>query len=201
MKVASLILDFDGVIADTYKVYVDFLVKKLNFSQKKAENRMQKSSTEIIKRKKGLVNKILEKLYYHSFFKFLKNHQNLLFEERMKEIQSIKLPKAILTRSYAHVCKFILEDYFSDFELVVGKETTSNKVKGMELIFANPKFEPKSCLFITDTVADVVEVSKIFPKDQIFAVDWGFNQTELLEQHLPKNQIFHKDFSELLKLV
>lgn len=201
MKVTSLILDFDGVLGNTHQVYVDFLVKKLKFSPKRAELKMQKSATEIVRKDGTFLGSLAERWYYWNFFRFLKTYDNLLFEDRAREIQAINLPKAILTRSYDYICEFILQDYAQDFELIVGKEKASNKVIGLELILANPKFNKQGCIFITDTAADIVEVSKVLPLEQIYAVDWGFNERDFLKKYLPEKQILHADFSGLLEII
>ena len=192
-KEKLLIFDFDGVIADTYHIYLDFLIKKLGFRKNYAIKKLTKSSTELVSKPSNLFQKIGEKWYYHNFFKYVeKQGQSLLFPEIIEQIQNLKQPKAILTRAEKRVCLTVLQEHSDLFEIIIGRNEAKNKASGLDLILNQKNLQNYYPIFITDTIADVLEMQRVLKSDQIYGVSWGFNETELLEKYLEKDKILHQ---------
>ncbi len=196
----SLIFDFDGVIADTYDIYIEFLVKKMRLSHKYATKRFEQSSTELTAEPSGFIYKIAARWYYYRFYRYIKkqNH-SLIFSEVLTQIKSLHHPKAILTLAEKRVCQTILQDDMNVFDIVIGRNEEKLKVNGFKTIMEHPSFKNTIPIFITDTAADVRNMLAVLPEERIFAVDWGFNTLELLLEHLPESQILRHDLTDLIR--
>jgi phosphoglycolate phosphatase-like HAD superfamily hydrolase len=200
MTPTSLVFDFDGVLADTYEHYVNYLAKTFRRKQTWAEKQVLKSSLEHTS--KNFLYQILSRIYFRNFSHYLAKQTGLIFEDKILEIEKIPLPKAILSRSTRKICRNLLGEQADLFEEISGRNQAKNKIEGLRKICENnPKFDRESLLFFTDTVADILEMQKILRDDQIFAVAWGrFNQRELLLKHLPEEQVLESSFAECLPL-
>jgi phosphoglycolate phosphatase-like HAD superfamily hydrolase len=192
----SLVFDFDGVLADTYEHYVNYLAKTFRRKESWAEKQVLKSSLEHTT--KNFIYRFLSHFYFRRFGHYLAKQTGLVFEDRLLEIEQIDLPKAVLSRSTRKICRNLLGEQADLFEEISGRNQAKNKIEGLNKICENnPKFDRESLLFFTDTVADILEMKKVLRDDQIFAVAWGrFNKKELLLKHLPETQILQNSFQE-----
>ncbi len=200
-KPYSLIFDFDGVIADTYDIYIDFLVKKMKLSRKYATRKFKYTSTELSTEPSNWFWKLGSMWYYYRFYRYVRQqsqHQNLLFPDVLDHINSFAGPKAILTLAETRVCEVILKDTIEIFDCVIGRNNASYKPNGFRMIMETSEFQNTHPIFITDTVADIRNMLTILPKNQIFAVDWGFNDRDILEQYLEPDQIIRNDLSQFM---
>jgi len=73
-----------------------------------------------------------------------------------------------------------LEKYFNE---IFGKETEKSKVKKFNLIFDKFKIKPRECIFITDTLGDLLEGQKAGVRT--IAVSWGFHGEKRLKKGNP----------------
>lgn len=66
---------------------------------------------------------------------------------------------------------------------VLGKETTNSKVEKFKMIFNNYDLSADDCIFVTDTLGDILEANKVGVRT--IAVDFGFHERERLEKGNP----------------
>jgi phosphoglycolate phosphatase-like HAD superfamily hydrolase len=195
MKPTALVFDFDGVLADTYEAYVNFLAKTFRQKEAWARKRVLQDSLEHLP--KNLVYQLLSRVYFHRFGHYLAKQTGLIFEDRLAEIAKIELPKAVLTRTTRKICHNMLGEEVDMFVEINGRNQSKNKIHGLEQICRHPEFDKQSLLFFTDTIADILQMQTVLRQDQIYAVAWGrFNRLELLQKHLPREQILHSSFQE-----
>lgn len=186
-KIKSYIFDFDGVLGDTFDTSLAFIEKQFYLSKDRSKRFLE---YEMVKnRPENIFVKLLENWYYNQFFKYIQSSEDLCFTEKIEEIKLIKGPKAILSRNKTYICKYILGQNQKEFKYILGRDNTKSKVEGLNFLNKLPDFDLSSCIFFTDTVGDILEVSKVLSKDQIYGVSWGFQPRKELEMYLPSDQV------------
>jgi len=80
------------------------------------------------------------------------------------------------------------------FKEILGFESHKYKVDKFKFIFEKYGFGVEECLFVTDTLGDILEANEVGLKT--VAVDFGFHERALLEQGKPFRIISH--FEDLL---
>jgi phosphoglycolate phosphatase-like HAD superfamily hydrolase len=185
--VKSIIFDFDGVLGDTLEPVTEF-ISRLTW-QPKSKVRAGVLKLLMNNQKENRLQRYFKDLLAPKLEKYLLSRPSCLFESRLRELQNINVPMAILTNNYSSICKKLLGDYAQMFELIIGDGEADTKVKGFELIFKHPGFSKTSTVFVTDSVGDILEASLILKKSQIYGVSWGFHSPEVLQEFLPKKHI------------
>ena len=79
--------------------------------------------------------------------------------------------------------KFLLETNLVYFSGVYGSETSRSKVEKFKVIFSKYNCEAKDCIFITDTIGDVIESSSV--DIATILVSWGYQSIELFNSVRP----------------
>ena len=73
------------------------------------------------------------------------------------------------------------------------------KTSVLDLIFQSKNFPKDNCLFFTDSVGDVLEVSQVLDRSKIYGVTCGFSTRQQLQQCLPDDHIID-DFHQVLDI-
>ena len=69
------------------------------------------------------------------------------------------------------------------FKDILGVESHASKEEKFKMLFKKYKLNNKNCLFVTDTLGDILEAGKLgIPT---IAVDFGFHERERLEKGKP----------------
>ncbi len=194
----SVIFDFDGVLANTLDPIVDFL-SRISFRSK---DRVREEVLELlmVNDKENFFQRYIKDMLAKPLENFLIKQPNLLFVDKLDQIEELPTAKAILSNNYSFICKKLLGNYVDMFEIIIGDDIADTKVEGFELIFLNPKFSREHTIFVTDSVGDVLEAQKVLPKKNIFAVDWGYHSRATLSKVVSKTHML-SDFSTLEKLL
>ncbi len=182
MAVEAIIFDFDGVIHDTFE-----LAYSINRSISKVK---------------------ITKEEYKDFFngniydrkEISEEHSTNFFREQNKAFEYLRIEKRV---------KLFLEDFSKNYPLfvissnqecalnlylnnnnlnnifteVLGQETHRSKVEKFNLIFRKHNLISDKCVFVTDTLGDILEANKVNVKT--IAVDFGFHQRDRLEKGNP----------------
>ncbi|MBN1778600.1 MAG: HAD-IA family hydrolase [Candidatus Buchananbacteria bacterium] len=83
----------------------------------------------------------------------------------------------------------IIEEYLKTqqldhlFDLILGADVHLDKTEKIEMVLQKQQAQPADCLFITDTVGDVLEAAK--KQIQSIAVTWGFHPPERFAANPP----------------
>lgn len=193
--IKALIFDFDGVIHDTldlaYKIN-----KKLGGTFTLDEYK-DFFNGNIYEHKQIFPEKIKE------FFEL----QNPLFSELKirEEIKNelLKLKKKFDLFIVSSNMEAALHAYFKNndishiFNEILGVESHKSKVEKFKLLMKKYGLNQEQCVFITDTLGDILEANKVGLKT--IAVDFGFHERERLEKGKPLTIV--SDFRHLSREV
>jgi hypothetical protein len=196
MKKQLLVFDFDGVLADTYQLHVDFLRYKFKQKAERAQALLSKSC-QPSKKKKWIPFKVSgQKYFYHYLIKHITDQHRLLFHTQLQQVLTMPQSKAIVSLGSKKYIEYILGSDTKHFAHIIGRfEMGSDKAKGLALLSKESGFALEDMICITDTVADIHEFAKCVSFEHIWAVDWGFCPAEALLPYLEKNRLLRGDFS------
>jgi len=179
--IKAIIFDFDGVIHDTFELvykinlnvlkynisrdeYRDFFngsIYKNNFTKEVVKQffKKQNEAFEHLKIEKN-IKKYLEKFYTrHSLFIISSNQEQAL---------NIYLKN---------------NNLLNIFKEVLGMETNKSKIEKFKMVFKKHNLKPAECIFVTDTLGDILEGNKVGIKT--IAVDFGFHDRKRLKKGQP----------------
>lgn len=183
------VFDFDGVLADTKELYIEFFTHAPFMNEKKARKLIERNAMKY--EQKGPFQNFLKSYFLSDLQNHLKKDaQEYLFHDRIAELYHVVGKKVILSKNNPEFMKQMLGDHKEIFSDIYGTELSENKGEGLKLIAQKEGVEISDCLFFTDSISDVFEVSINFPDKNVFAVNWGFcNQKELENVIIPEQII------------
>jgi phosphoglycolate phosphatase-like HAD superfamily hydrolase len=146
--------------------------------------------------------------------KIMKKGAGDFFEKQNKAFEHLRIEKNIkqfLKELYDKYSLFIissnqekaLNTYFQNnnfiniFKEVLGMETDRSKIEKFKTVLEKQKLKPDECIFVTDTLGDILEANKVGIKT--IAVDFGFHCRERLEKGKPFKII--SDFNEVEEIL
>lgn len=193
--IKSIIFDFDGVIHDTFDIGYS-LNKKIDptftvddFRSIFMGNLYEHKKISVDARKK--------------FFDMAPDaYKGLIIEKEIKE-ELIKLKNKFKLFIVTSNSESILKSYFDENSLnnlfidILGVETHTSKEHKFNIILKKHNLTKNDCIFITDTLGDILEANKLGIKT--IAVDYGFHERKILEKGNPSMII--SDFKEINRLV
>lgn len=192
----AIIFDFDGVLVDTFDVSMSILAE---------QNRP--TTREIFKDHHN--GNVFEKPaitftpeegddYFGKYQE--KANKNLIFplKDQLKELaQKYKL-FIVSSQTERGIHKYLeLDDYKDYFENIYGYETEKSKKKKFRMIFEQYDLSVDECIFVTDTLGDLLESAEVGVKT--IAVTWGYHGERRLKLGKP-NLIIH-DFHQLTEAI
>ncbi len=188
----AIVFDFDGVIHDTFELAYGISMKSLEKQISREEYR-DFFNGNLYKREE------IDKENSEDFFEM----QNKAFDElRLEENTKIFLEQ--LSKKYSLFIitsnqEKTLDTYFQNsgsshiFTEILGFETHQSKVKKFEYLFEKHNLKSEDCVFITDTLGDILEGHQARVKS--IAVDFGFHDRKRLERGNPHKIV--SSFAEL----
>ncbi|MEI6728296.1 MAG: NUDIX domain-containing protein [bacterium] len=194
-----IILDFDGVLADTWQGFIQA------YSEVHNTTTLGEASQLIIE---GSMTSLKTKVETESLEQHIRNIS--LANKRQTEIgfnlftdfitELKKIPNAIFaivsTSTREHLLEKALINCDLEFTHVLGLEDDVSKEVKVNLIVREWMVSPKDVYFFTDTVADVLELNEVLDSTKIFGCSWGWHGTERLQTVLADNQIL-KSFEDV----
>jgi phosphoglycolate phosphatase-like HAD superfamily hydrolase len=190
----TYIFDFDGVLANTFDLYVEFVSVNFFLSKTAATKLILKHTYKNDKPK--LYQKVLERFNIDKLEKFLQGKPDILFQDRIDEILKLDGQKIILTRNYTQFVKDMMIDYADVFSIMIGFNEAQDKTIGFSILRDTYGVNLSQSVFITDTVGDILEAKPFMRDDRIFAANWGYNSVEELSKVIDTSQII-SDFKVL----
>jgi len=190
------IFDFDGVIHDTfelaYKINVEILGDCLTREDyRNFFNGNIYDNVKVTKRDSEKYFELQNKLF-----------ESLRIEDNVRR-NLVKLAEKYTLFIVSSNQKRALDTYFQNnnfvdiFEEILGMEVHKSKIEKFKLLFDKYKIVSKDCVFVTDTLGDILEANKIGVKS--IAVDFGFHERARLEEGDPFKII--SSFDEILDVV
>lgn len=183
-----LILDFDGVIGDTFDACVlAYLYLEPDLSIEEAKMNLQ---SYFDKPAHCLQNYDPSKNQKKEVFgEFCLEYGRLFdgFVVELKKLQDTKMA-VVSSGSEIYVKKFCKQSGIN-FDYVLGYEEHHSKEVKVQNILNSWGISAEKTIYITDTESDIIEIGRILSKSRIIGVDWGFHRKERLSKHLFDDQI------------
>jgi len=195
----AIIFDFDGVIHDDFELAYQINAKVLGkkFTREKYRDFFDGNiykHPEVTKEGTAKYFKMQNEVFKH-----------LVLEEKIKKFLK-KLSKSyplfiISSNSEATLNLYFANNKFINiFKEILGVETHKSKTKKFYYLFNKYKFKPAECIFVTDTLGDILEGHRVGVKT--IAVDFGFHDRKRLAKGKPFKIVSSFDeIFEILKVV
>ncbi|MFH1662293.1 MAG: HAD hydrolase-like protein [Candidatus Falkowbacteria bacterium] len=189
-----IIFDFDGVIHDTfelaYKINVDIFGE--NFTRDQYRDFFNGNIFEKTKTKDN--DKFFEA--QNEAFKYLKIDDGIRKNlEKLYESNSLFIISS--NQKVALDIYFNNNNFINIFKEVLGSEMHQSKVEKFKYLFEKYNSSAEDCIFITDTLGDILEGNKVGVKT--IAVDFGFHERHRLEKGNPFKIV--SSFDEILEVI
>lgn len=193
-----IIFDFDGVLADTFEFHRTKVLEFTGYPLTPEEYREIHMGNFFGHSVQGLEG--VDWLGYRDFLK-RHFHEVVVTEETKATLQDLakEHQMSIVTSGGEEIIGECLlrggvRDLFSD---LLGAETHRSKVEKFRMILARHTLETKDCMFVTDTLGDILEANETGIKT--VAVDFGFHPRETLERGNPYRII--SEFEKLSEII
>ena len=196
-KIKAIIFDFDGVIHDTFELAYG-IKKKLNpsISIENFRSYFDGNLFEFIDKNssKTPLDKFKE-LEFEAFKKLkLENKIRNILAELVKNYRLY----IISSNSSNNLNMYFENNNFTNvFEEILAAETHKSKSEKFKILFKKYNLTPNSCIFVTDTLGDILEAKKIGVKS--IACTFGFHEKERLEKGKPYRIV--SSFAEVVKTI
>jgi HAD superfamily hydrolase (TIGR01509 family) len=193
-KNKAIIFDFDGVLVDTYQA-----VYNIN---KKADPQMSEKEFKAMLYINVYEYKPIRKPEFPlDFFKeYLKYEKNFIISEddrlSLKRLSKSNI-LSINSSNINNVVKRILDlnNLLDLFPKLYGADVEKSKIKKFKMIFKDLKTEPDECLFVADTVSDILEAKAANIKSLAYIGEKSYQSKNNLKQAKPYSYI--KDLAEI----
>ncbi len=182
--IKAIIFDYDGVLQDTFELH-RCKIKEFSGIDLCREDYQAIHDGNF----PGSHFKPLQNINWSDYGDFVYPiHLSLKMEMKIKTIItqfSKQFSLFVLTSSGTKNISGYLKnnDLNSNFKEVFGAEICRNKEEGFNMIFKKYGFSAEECLFVTDTLGDILEANKVQVKT--IAVDFGFHDRKRLEKGSP----------------
>ncbi|MDA3855398.1 MAG: HAD-IA family hydrolase [Candidatus Woesearchaeota archaeon] len=191
----TIIFDFDGVIHNTFDLAYG-LHKQFH----------PKSSKEIYRSyfEGNLFEKIDKKFDQQAHDKFRELEYEAFKELKLEREIRDELEKLsknydlyiISSNSIKNLNLYFENNNFTNiFKEILAAEAHKSKVEKFKMLFKKYNLDSNSCIFVTDTLGDVLEANNVGVKS--IAVDFGFHEKERLEKGNPFKIV--SNFKEIRK--
>lgn len=192
----AIIFDFDGVIHNTFELAYAIELVVLDGHLTRDEYRDYFNGN--IYNHKTIIRGNVEEFFrvQNEAFNFLeieKETKNILVSlEKKYELFIISSNQEIALKTYLQNNKIS-----SLFKAVLGLETHKSKVEKFKSLFHIYGFVAEDCVFVTDTLGDILEGNKVGVKT--IAVDFGFHDRERLKKGNPYKIV--SSFEEIVSTI
>jgi len=193
----AIIFDFDGVIEDSFEFHVNKITEFTGFNLSKKELRHMHTGNFFEKAPKELhdVN--------------WKQYRDYIYKEQTNLITNKSIKKALInlhnnfqlfiisSGGTKNIKSYLTNNKLNIFKEVLGFEKIKSKEKKFEFIFNKYSLTPNDCIFVTDTLGDIIEANDVNVKT--IAVDFGYHSRSVLKKGHPFAII--SDLDEVRKIV
>lgn len=189
-----LIFDFDGVIGDTWDVFIDVLIRRRRFkTREEAISSMKKYFSSKPNHIRG--HTLTDEEMQIEFDKTVKTGEMIdehgfpLFTDFVAQIESINTHyKAIVSRGSQNYIIPKMSTTNINPTHILAFEDHHSKEKKIETICNDWNVSVKDVYYFTDSLADVYELQNMISKDKLIGVSWGFcTEEDLLKELLPEH--------------
>jgi phosphoglycolate phosphatase len=196
-KIKAIIFDFDGVIHDTFELAYT-ISEKIRPGISREEYRSFFEGNLF----KALSKRDFDKRDTRFREMEFKAFKELKLEKKIRKIL-LKLSKKyelyiISSNSIKNLNLYFENNNFTDvFKDILAYEAHTSKVKKFEMLFSKYNLNSDSCIFVTDTLGDILEAKKAGVKS--IACTFGFHERDRLEKGKPYRII--SNFNEIIPII
>lgn len=191
-----VIFDFDGVIINEYTKHYEFTKKRIKgLTEKEFKSLFEGNFQEQFKKLKGRTTG-LHKFDYNEYKKTVRINQEV--KECLQRL-SKKYTLGIISSAREDGTEMVLKKsgLKGVFSFDYGSETHSSKVEKFKKVLSEYNFTPEQCIFVTDTVGDILEAKKINIRS--IAIDFGYHERDRLQKANPFRIV--SSFSEVGQVI
>jgi HAD superfamily hydrolase (TIGR01549 family) len=183
-NIKAIIFDFDGVIADTFDFHWNNVLKftGLKLSREDFKNLHNGNFYEHN-------NEALKKINWTPYQELIGAEiKTITIKEEMKELIGRLRAKYQLfiitsgTEINVNAC-IQYNNLTAAFTEILGVESHTSKIEKFKLLLKKYDLKPADCLFVTDTLGDILEAKKV--DITTIAVDFGFHDRAVLTEGQP----------------
>lgn len=194
----TIIFDFDGVVENTFELHKNNVEKftGAKFSKKG----FQELHNGNILANKNIKLKNVDWLKYQKFI--FKEQSNLKIESQIKKFL-LRLSKKyeffiVTSGSSKNIKAYLKKNKINKiFKDVLGIELHKTKIDKFNFLFIKYNLKRSDCVFITDTLGDILEANKL--KIKTIAIDFGFHNKKTLKIGKPFKIV--SSFNEVEKIL
>lgn len=200
-----IVLDFDGVIADSLNSVVEFIYlhkDEFGFSEKTKTDINHYISNHFSTAKPATKegSEFSLSILATKYLKWIdeNNIQIKLFKEFLKTLSTLENTRfAIVTdNSIDIVNKTLKDNKFENIglkiDIILSKEDGNNKVKKLQKVLDKWGIRANECIYITDTVRDKLELENFVGKENIYAKFGGFSSDQSILNNFDYQNILFK---------
>jgi hypothetical protein len=193
MTKKTWVIDFDGVIANTFEIVAEFLTRQYMFSKKQAYTEIYKVSLENHRVRFPVIRNYFggrfQKYIADLEEKGLLDFELLRFSQALELVAKLPGKKYIITSNFESVVKTILGDKADEFEEIMTFTTIRSKTEGIKKLEKAGKINTTNTVFLTDTIGDTNEFLRFTNAKNIYGCCWGYNPYSLLKTVLPPENL------------
>jgi len=184
-----IILDFDGVLADTWEVVyaTRMTVNRMTKAEAIEYERSLLTRPYHSKRMPDLQSKLAEREKWQKQYR--KNFAALrpaLFTEFVEVLKAIPDARfAIVSNSEKQLIEKVVQDSGLEIDTILNYKHHHSKVEKVEKVCRMWGTSPHKVWYVTDTQADVVELRELIPVSHILGCSWGYHGSAALLEVLP----------------
>ncbi|MEI7890498.1 MAG: HAD-IA family hydrolase [bacterium] len=182
----AIIFDFDGVIHDTYEMayQIDRESSGGDLTREQHRDFFSGNIFERVVVDEEKAKTQIDKFYelQKEAFKYLKIDENI--KNNLEQLSKDHILFVVSSNWEETLNTYFQNNNFTHiFKEVLGAETHRSKVEKFKLLFEKYNLNVNDCVFVTDTLGDILEGNKVGVKT--IAVDFGFHERDRLEKGSP----------------
>lgn len=199
----AILFDFDGVIVNSYET--NYQCQKKRFPgitredhKKFFEGNVHQIREELVAKGKLQEDKTVDhhKIMREYFLTQQKMEKDILLVlKKLKEKFDLFIVSSFNEKYIGEFLEKHNMNYL--FTQIMGLETHKKKVDKFNLLFEKYNYSVKDCIFVTDTLGDILEANKVNLKT--IALDCGFHERFRLEKGKPHKIV--SSFNELYEII
>ncbi|PCI29617.1 hypothetical protein COB52_02345 [Candidatus Kaiserbacteria bacterium] len=191
----AIIFDFDGVLIDSYS-FSRGIVKKIGHEVSEEDFKAHHDGN-VFKEPKIPFTDESAQVFYDEYISKVHTQSPLFSFEEIDKL-SKEFDLYIISSNGEELIERFLSHYELDhFKRVLGARFHKSKVEKFKYLFKEYNLEPSDCVFITDTLGDILEGHEVGVKS--IAVDFGFHDRERLEKGRPYRIV--SNFNEMMDAI
>lgn len=180
--IKAVIFDFDWVIWDTYDI---------NYTLSKEFDNSVTHKIFKDHHNGNVFEKPIIKFWEKDIPIFFRKQKELFTKNNFFKLNKVfdyiknKTDQFIISSTIDNNIKYFLElgNYNNLFKQILWKTTHKSKIEKFKMIFKKYNLIPEECLFITDTIWDIIEAREVNVKT--IAVTWWYHNKVTLESESP----------------